>query len=414
MRGRWLLAILVLILIDSAFAVGIAPAKISLSSSPGETLTVTYHAINDLNYEVIVEPYVSGQLAGYAKIPEKNIYLKPKEMKKFDIVLTMPAGLSLRYESFVGVLSAPSKLNAGLSANVAAESLLEINMVLDRPAMQLNLASEGQAPVVFRLGMKNPTIVSVSNIKGDLEIFDGSLTVLATFDIASDLLESGKTESKKFEWPPPNSGEFIAIANVNFDSGSANAKTKFQVGEKLIEISGVKIAKKGNVVEILTEVENKWNTDLTAWAEVAVLQNETKFDVVKSQTVEVPAGQKATLTAYWEADKNPDDFDFDVVVHYGEFTAQKRISAKPPRASLSSGLPIRSAFSKLSGAFSALKDLRGNKAYAIMASMFIIALLIILFAYSRRQPPQATATRYKSYEDYYKRYYEYLSKQGKK
>jgi len=412
MSKRWLLAFLLIAIVHgahSAHAVGIAPAKISFSMSPGEAREVTYYAINDLGTDVVVEPYVSGPLSSFAVIRERQVYLKPNEIKPFTVTLTMPNTLEPRYESYVGVVSASATQNSGLSARVAAESFLEVSSILNKPALKLGLDASGTAPVLLQLTLYNPTTVPVENTNGMLEVFDAGRNKSYAFKISKSLIAPAETKEQKFEWSPPANGEFIATANIKFDDGSASQSIKFQVGEKLIEIKNVRINKNGGVIEIAADVENKWNTEISAWAEISVLEKGAALGTAKSQTENVLANGLATLTAYFETEKNPNDLDFDITIHFDKLTAQKKVSGQQQTAAgggEAAKQAAASALSKLSGAFSALNGIKINKTGALITSVLIAALLIGLFAYSRRQlPPKQNPD---AYQEYYKKYYERL------
>src|SRR3989344_5240067 len=198
MRKLWLLAF-ALIIINSAYAVGIAPAKISLSIPAGETQSITFFAVNDLGSEVFVEPYISGELATDAKLPGK-IRLAPKELTPFSITITMPNSFKEKYSSYVGVMSAAGDLNSGLTARIAAESLLEVKTTLNKPALQATLGAKNKAPVSLHLNIKNPTTVSVNKIAGKVTISDVGLTKLASFKIVPLTLAPSESKEIIFDW----------------------------------------------------------------------------------------------------------------------------------------------------------------------------------------------------------------------
>jgi len=408
MRKLWLLAF-ALIIINSAYAVGIAPAKISLSIPAGETQSITFFAVNDLGSEVFVEPYISGELATDAKLPGK-IRLAPKELTPFSITITMPNSFKEKYSSYVGVMSAAGDLNSGLTARIAAESLLEVKTTLNKPALQATLGAKNKAPVSLHLNIKNPTTVSVNKIAGKVTISDVGLTKLASFKIVPLTLAPSESKEIIFDWVPTRDGEFSSLAEISFAGGATKAETNFKVGQQFLDIISANVSKNGNIVSILAEVENKWNSPAEVWAGVAVLGPDEAIETqLKTQTVKIPPGEKATLNAYWETDKNPDLFGFDITVHYGDKTAGKRIFAKQ-KSDAAGTNAITPALSKLTGAFSRLGNINIDKKYSAAAAVFIISIFVALFAYQKKkQPPERNAS-----DEYYRKYYEYLSRQGRK
>jgi len=121
--------ILLIVVMNGVFALGISPAKKTLDYSPEENLNYSLRVFNDEELDLVVEIYVGGPLADYIELEFNNLEMNPlEESKEVHYVLNIPDSLSSgKYESFI-IVKDISPEEGMVGASIAVSS--RINLVI--------------------------------------------------------------------------------------------------------------------------------------------------------------------------------------------------------------------------------------------------------------------------------------------
>ena len=133
--------ILLIVIMNGAFALGISPAKKTLDYSPEKDLNYSFRVFNDEELNLTVEIYVGGPLSDYIELEVETLEMGSVEgNKEIRYVLNVPNSLSSgKYESFIIVKDiSPEEGMVGASIAVSSRIDLEVPEIVEEKTLDFS------------------------------------------------------------------------------------------------------------------------------------------------------------------------------------------------------------------------------------------------------------------------------------
>lgn len=330
--------VLILFSASKVQAIGIAPARTTLTFESEATRSLTFYIINSEGRTASAEIYADGDLSRYITFSKNQLSLAPNEIKPVVATINFPSELPAgRYLAYIGAVeSLGSTVETGMSGRIAAESQLFIDNLLAELTIRANLsasnASEPGQNINFSLNIENPTRLVISEISGEISIYNpkGVQIEKLTFNPLYNLT-AGESTVLAASWNTNNAsvGVYGAIADINYDNNSEKANTSFQIGQPKLEILKIWPEQRGNIAQFIIEVKNIWTEALPVWAELEAFDQGQSVGTAKSEQIEIKPDETANITIYFDTNgKDVRDLDVNITVFYDGVSIQKQIPSR--------------------------------------------------------------------------------------
>ena len=397
--------------ISSVDALGISPAKKSISFEPGGEGDLEIRVLNPQGDNARVLLYPKGELAQYVSLPQTLITFKDGEKEKratyhyelpqsFDdpgmhscdiVAMRLPDGTNASTMVVDGsnVIMQNGDSQTVVSATVAVASAF--NVFVPYPGtyaegkLLIDSADVGE-DVGFRIPVYNFGKDEIESISAKIEVRGPTNEVIARVESEDMSIPSKQERQLMASWPAEvNSGMYHAVARVSYGEKRFRLEKNFYVGEMQIEVVRVLVPEfsLGEIAKFSITMRNRWNQKIQdAYARLAVFDSlGSEITTFKTESFGIASDEEKTVNAFWDTEGvQPGKYDVDLDLHYADKVTEERFKAQ---VNLDS---IQTDFTPVAKAVDASGD-RERRMVPLLIG--IIAILIVLnifwFVYMSRR-----------------------------
>ncbi|MBT3582594.1 hypothetical protein HN924_03770 [Candidatus Woesearchaeota archaeon] len=293
---KLILLVGLLLIIQSADAIGLAHGPLKHNFQPNGVIEVSFRVMGHNNIED-VKIDLDGALKPYATMTELD------ENHRFWITVNLPEYIAEPGDHKLNILVYEDSSSYG-AVGTRTEIVNEIKVFVPFDGKYIRLNSFIARNIA--VGEKGTFVAAIQNLGNtkidatymDVDIYDNSTDELVD-SLRSNIisLDSFMSNSIEAVWvdTPESNGIYYAKATIYYDGQNVEAEDDFRVGELLVEIFGFsEELTKSKTQPFDITVESKWNSEVKdVYASVAI--NEVEF---KSFPVDLPPWESQTMTAY--------------------------------------------------------------------------------------------------------------------
>jgi methionine-rich copper-binding protein CopC len=312
----WLmLAMLIISTVASAAqAKGIAPGHVDVTFEPGSEQKIKLKILNQDRQEFQAVLYAEGELAQYVTFDESIIPFTPDDTEKYAYyTLKLPASFEQQglHTANIVARAVPISSKTGgtsMSANVAIISKLNVMVPYSGKYAEITLFSpnfeQGKASN-FAVEVRNLGTDDILNAQLVIDIYSPTNTKLQTLTGDSFQLAAKQNKIVTLDWDPQlNSGNYLAVADLIYDSSNAKDQKPFTIGQFAIDIVDITVKdfKLGGIAMFGIMLENKWNEKIPGvYGQVSVKDESGKtYTEFKTASVDLNEYAKQPIQAYWD------------------------------------------------------------------------------------------------------------------
>jgi len=325
-----LLIIVIIVLANQSYALGIAPSHIDVIFEPGLEKTIQLKVINNVHKDFDAVVYAEGELAEYIIIENPTISLsKDEDSKIISYKVKLPQSLEKQgmHEAKVVVREIPkeTKGETTITANLAVVSKLKVMVPYKGKYAEIKLFVTNfkqNKESNFAVEVRNLGTEDILEAKAIIDIYGPLNNKLATITSNKASVKSRDKEILIAKWTPKlRSGSYYAVATLIYDELNTKDKKSFTIGTLELDIISISVTdfKLGGIAKFDILVENNWNMEIPdVYAETSVKDDKEKvYTQFKTASVDIPAFGKQELNAYWDTAKViPGAYKFDIVLKY--------------------------------------------------------------------------------------------------
>ncbi len=399
-----LFALLILIMINSAFALGVTPSRKNIEIKGDVHETVKFNVLTGEGRDIDVILYPRGALAEFVTLETTALHI-PASRSSADVRYTLDIpdsaikpGVNV-IEIVIEETPTDYKEQTVIGGKIAVvHQLLLMSPYLGehmRTVFTANNPNFGES-LKFTYACTNDGTEPINNFEADVEVFDERKISAGKERYPFEKLAVGETrkETKDFTGTL-TPGKYTAVTKIYYSGKTLTEETKFVVGSPFIEIEAISSAnfKLGMINKLDILVYNKWNEEIkNVFGEVTVKDKyENIFNIFKTASDSVLPFASNTLFGYWDtANINIGLYNLLVKVDYGAGISQKEFDVKVFQNEL-----VASP-SQISGQVVAGKTSAKDALTPILILAFIVLIIVniflIIYIRRNRKPPEELNT----------------------
>jgi len=325
--------IVLLIVIEGVLGLGLRPAKTTISFEPDLERTYQFKIVNNDHKDLDVDVEVEGELADYLELPTKTAHLdKDQELLYFDFKIKLPKELSPG--GVEGRIIITEKLEeVEVSGNVFNARLKVAHKVIVNvpyPEKYLDAEIEYEEKpesIDLKLSAKNLGREDIGALKTTFEVYDDDKKLISA-ETSEESLEANENKvlSASIDKSKVKYGEFNILASIFYDNYWLELEKKLVMGRPEIEILYFdKYFIFGKINKFTVDLLNKWNKELrNVFVDVFVFKDGKQVESIRTASFEMEGYESKKVEGYFDANKELGDYDFEVVVNYGEEKTHKK------------------------------------------------------------------------------------------
>jgi hypothetical protein len=306
-----------LLIVPFSSAIGMSPAYREIYFEPGMEETFHFIMIGNKDSDLLVKPYVDGDLANYTTVPDETYLIPAAKGVGFAATVSLPETLPPGMHMLrVGIMEElPPGTYSGIVAKLGVESLIGIRVPYPAKYLDMTLrcdnAHKGDGAVfdveVFNRGSKD-----LDDVNGFVEIFsvDHKKIIKTQMKEGSLFIAPARKADFTAEWDTSNAqpGIYDAVATINYDGNQTSAKCNFRLGDLNIDIKdfGANDTQIGSIAKFVATLQSTWNSEIPqVFNEVEVHTEDGDFVGSSSgETIRVGSWSEKKMTVYWDTGEN--------------------------------------------------------------------------------------------------------------
>jgi hypothetical protein len=346
---------------QNSLALLLQPPRIEINFQPNLEINCDYK-VKSTEGPIDVFMRAEGVLNESIKITQKKAHLEPGVWHDFKCKITLPSELEpgLHENWVVVTTSSPGGMIGGITG-VAMQLFVRVPY----PGKFLEGKFEAtdakvDEDVNFKIKLISRGNQIIDKIKGAINIINPGNETIGTINLDEISMEPGATRELKTKWKTGAPGIYTALANIDYDGKLLNLKTRFNVGDLIIEIVNVTAedVKQGDIATITTEIQSKWNDRLDNVYTIASIKDLEGREVgnTKSESITVESWGGRKIPNYWDT-SNIDigQYDINVTLYY-----TNKIDSKTTKINI-------------------LKSFRFELSNLVLIIIIIILILVIIY-----------------------------------
>jgi len=309
-------SLVLLILIEGAFALGTFPGRTTIDFVPGLEETVKFTIVNSEERNVNLVISAQGELQDYVHISENVIKMAANEAsREISYSLKLPQKLEpgLRTADVVIVQLPDQFVETGqMSVGAAVAVLTQVHVNVPYPGkygeINLNvLGPDEKGAVTFAVPVFSKGEFALIGVKGTIDIYTSMNEKVATVHTneVAEIPGQGRAELIA-EWDVSSSapGPYRAEATVTWGEGTEKIEKEFVLGGQGLNLGSIEVNDftLGEIAKFEALVENGWNEKAeNAFVEIIVYsEGGNVLADFKSQTYDIESGDDVLMLAFWD------------------------------------------------------------------------------------------------------------------
>jgi hypothetical protein len=328
-----IIVLLVVILMNSVFALGVSPVRKAFNYAPG-TISGSIELSNNQNQDVDIIIYASGEYKDIISFDKRIINFESGDnSEEINYKLTLSQGMDPgRHDIIVNI----DTVNAGLESDITAKNTILAHVYIDVPYpgkyidSKFNIDSKNTGETTaFTISLFSRGSQQVDDISGTVIIKGPTNEEITRIDTNSISLAPEKSGKIVATWVANvNPGLYYVEAIINYAGKQIVERNTFVIGEKTLNIKDVLIEnfRLGNIAKIDVIAESTWNKDIKdVYAEVDVIDEKgLTVSTVETLTQDITPLGRAILSGYWDTKGlTIGNYDINVKLFYGDKISEK-------------------------------------------------------------------------------------------
>lgn len=328
--GAVVAMLMIIAMISQAEALGIAPAIIEKTFSPGMKNTFNIKIINSDKQKFDIKLSTDGELARYITIePSEFTINKNEQYKKILVHLRLPDNIGKPGPHQARIIinqktESGQKTITKISANIVVYGMIKIDVPFPGKYAKIHLIAPN-----FKVGTKSSFGIEINNMGTEPFFADSIITVKSPLEETIASLKGNripikprKQELVSIPWTPKHAGNFRAISDVLYDKDKfARDEKEFSIGEPEVDVFALSAEnfRKGGISKFETIIESKWNKIIdNVYADFVIMNSGGNLiSKYTSGHVSVPPLGTQVIPAYIETGKLEDkSYIMKVTLHY--------------------------------------------------------------------------------------------------
>ena len=328
--GAVVATFMMLAMISQAEALGIAPAIIEKTFSPGMESMFNIKIINSDKRKFDIKLSPDGELARYITIEPSEFTIKENEQyKKVSVHIKLPDNIGEpgphQARILINQKVEPGKRSiTKISANVIVYGIIKVDVPFPGKYAKIHLIAPN-----FRVGTKSSFGIEINNMGTEPFFADSIITVKSPLEETIASLKGRRIPIKprrqelvSIPWTPKHAGNFRAISDVLYDKDKfARDEKEFSIGEPEVDVFTISAEnfRKGGISKFETIIESKWNKMIDdVYANFVIMDSGGNLiSKYTSGHVSVPPLGTQVIPAYIETAKLEDkNYIMKVTLHY--------------------------------------------------------------------------------------------------
>ena len=325
--------IVALILINSALAFGVRPAKKLIAFEPNTHFEYSFRVVNENHEEMDIQVYAEGDLANHIEL-EQNKYNLTEE----DGDLTINYKLNLPEEltpgenlgKIVVVQSIPELIISGSS--ISARLRLTHKVIVNVPYPDKYISAridftELEEEINISTHINNLGIEDIGMLKTEISILDGEKEIENLETRTTQLkIKEKKTLSTMMDRTNIKNGSYKAMAKIGYDDQALELIKELIIGRPNIKlVNHDQFFMYGIINEFNIELINEWNTNISnIYAEIFIFKENQQVASIKTISFDLTPYERKTVTSYFDArDFEEGEYSVDIVLNYLDYKSQE-------------------------------------------------------------------------------------------
>ncbi|MBN1386792.1 hypothetical protein JW968_07545 [Candidatus Woesearchaeota archaeon] len=341
-----------LIQTGSASGFGVSPAWQDHDFEAGKSITSKIRIINDENEDFRALVYVRGMFADKIQL-EQQIYDVDASQREVTVPFTfrMPDMVFNpgKHTTEILILKLPQTVTDDeiisdgeiriSSAEIAATPQVVAKFNIKVPyegkyldGMMYVSQANAEQPTTFSIALYSLGTEDISSIKGVVEIVDPSNITVDKVETDTISLNSRMEGRIKGSWAAARSGDYTAVAKIDFDGKELVVRKRFTVGNLMINITNIAVEhyKLGEIVKFDIYLQSLWNKPLDdVYGVFRAYEGEKELMKYKTASVNLEPGGYGTINAFWDTeDMLPGTYTIKLGLYYANQKTESEFEAK--------------------------------------------------------------------------------------
>ena len=314
-RGWIILIVLMLILLPSAFSLGLTGKKLSPIIYEPDKVIINHYKIDGANSEV--EVTVGGDLQEYITLSEVT-------GDEFDLMIHFPDEFIEpgTYSFGLSVKEVTDSLSPGVSSLIAVSKSFIVEVYSHEKALEISLGASDvneNGTVPFVVNLRSRTYSDIDSVKAGITIYNSennSVGKVNTNEGPLPALQVGELKAS-FDSIGLTAGDYSALALVNFDGIQEVAETKFKIGALDLILKNYTHVLEQGFSEFVVKVGNNWGNGIqNVYAKLLI----NDIELLQTPSINLNPWQEGELKGIVKIELEPGKYDGLLQLFYeGEF-----------------------------------------------------------------------------------------------
>lgn len=327
---------MVLILLLNVSALGVTPGRKIVQFVPGDEQSLSFKIINSEDESVNLKIIVNGDLNESFIFENEKIIIDAGAEMDINYKFIMPSELTpgTHNQEITIVEVAETGTGSSIGAVVGVITQLQIRVAYPGKYAQVEFnveSAEAEQEVLFYLPITNLGQENLKSVSASIDIFDNANNKIAFVSTEKSPIQAGERKELIANWKADvTPGVYKAIAKTEYDGEEFVLEKTFNIGEKVLELTGVNVKSftLGEIAKFEMDVENRWGDDIkNVYSQTHVFdENKNLIADFKSPTYDIGSLSNQTFFSYWDTDGiKKGTYDASVYLKYGEKFSKKNV-----------------------------------------------------------------------------------------
>ncbi len=301
-----------LVLMSSAYSIGVIPAYKDVIFEPNKTITMQLKIENDEELDKKISLSVEGELSEYIQFSETDIMIKGKDSKIISYNLAFPETAKQGNNQVRIIIDSVSDETSDsmINSEISIVSKLNIKVPYKGQYAEITLYVpnlQDQQSSNFAIQVKNLGTGNIVDGKVIIDIYGPMNDKLITLTGDAPLIEPKDIGFVYINWNPSlNPGKYFAKATFVYNGKNAYDQKPFFIGSSEITIDAITVDKftLGGTAAFDIILSNNWNEKIDdVYADVEIKdKQENTLAISKTSTEDIDPFGKQVLKAYWNTE----------------------------------------------------------------------------------------------------------------
>jgi hypothetical protein len=325
--------IVMILLVSTAFGLGLAPARTKLEFNQIEQSGRFRVIVDEVPSKVILS--TEGDLGEYISLQNSVLVVESLETW-IDFKVKLPDDLSPgEQQGGIMVFQVPKDVTKENIVVATTAIVHQIKVNVPYPGKYLTgkmfvQNSDINQPTMFTIGLANYGKEDITNVKATITIKGPTNEELAVLITEEKSIGSGNEDKLVAIWQPEHAGSYFAEAMVKYDDKITKITQQFSIGSLELEIENIKVNnfKLGQIAKFDIYLLNKWNKPFTVNGNVKVIKDGQLVSSFNTIPIDIDEQSSAVMEGYWSTEGlEVGEYDVTIKASYEGKTSEKTVTS---------------------------------------------------------------------------------------